>query len=458
MVHRGIAILPLCIGLLVQNAAGQGQWDLFWENVQLRACVTEGPESQYAFSGRLILKPQKLLGLEWKDQRTPEGWMTVSTTWRKSSQEAIERLELEGGIQGDITAKLKCSHDPWILPDTACSTINVKASQDVPFPLPWPNIYATRQRPLTSGQVEIPLASNASNPEPGEIAISSIVCNQGGQPPPPPPPGKKTVRRELLMGNIEGVRAPGSVINPGRISGNVGRGSLGGSRTIDRGSLQTIQRPGTREGAAVSVPVFRSPGGAKTSEGGETTPAPRALGADEMRVIAQALGAPEPGSLYARLTPSSPEVPGKGALVFVKADVVEGGEDYALFENNEAFSNPNLTEAETGVEGYFVLWLRSPPNRRYLIDCAVSGKYWHLNSLQGPEFRVAGPDGIHVFDFRQAFDAGGYHLTFGLEAGSAGWFPFQVSTLPAGMAQGAIGGSGPQNTEWRLHSCEATNL
>lgn len=182
--------------------------------------------------------------------------------------------------------------------------------------------------------------------------------------------------------------------------------------------------------------------------------------------MARALGAPEPGSLHARLTPSSPVVHGKGALVFVKADVVEGGVGFALFENRRVVTaEGEMSLADTYVEGYTALWLWSPADRRYLIDCAVAGAYWRKVRpgephafvpgfgdpeplFKAPRFRIAGPGSDREFDF-DYFEEEGYHLTFSLEAEEAGWFPFQISTLPPGELR---------NTEWRLHACQVTNL
>lgn len=188
------------------------------------------------------------------------------------------------------------------------------------------------------------------------------------------------------------------------------------------------------------VPVFRGPAADRRVE--DRVDPPPGLDPSQVGVILQTLGHPaEPGSLYVRVTPSQPDVPGKGALVFVEANLVEGGEGYAEFKN----------KTEPGpLEGYTVLWLYSPAGRSYLVDCAVSGMYWNLQAQQGPVFMVSGPGNtVQAFDYRAAYDLEGYHLVFSLVAGQAGWYPFGISTQPAGAEL---------YTTWKLFSCEAKNL
>lgn len=188
------------------------------------------------------------------------------------------------------------------------------------------------------------------------------------------------------------------------------------------------------------VPVFRGPVVASRVE--EQVDPPPALDQGQVSAILHALGQPpEPGSLYARVTPSQPSVPGKGALVFVDANLVEGGEGFAEFKN--------VTEP-VPLTGYAVLWLYSPAGRSYLIDCGVKGMYWNLQTQQGPVFTISGPGNtVQAFDYRATFSQAGYHLVFSLVADQAGWYPFAISTQPAGEEL---------YTTWKLFGCEAKNL
>jgi hypothetical protein len=154
-----------------------------------------------------------------------------------------------------------------------------------------------------------------------------------------------------------------------------------------------------------------------------------------------ALKPPQPGDLYARLTPKDPSINGKAALVFVGASVVDGGEsNYATW--NVLVADPTFGDVMT-MNGYLAVLVRSGiPGRRYLIDCAVSGYKddYGWGAVTGA-FYIVGPGGL-----KQAVESTGQtgqHLTFILEALDTQWNVFKI---------------GSNNTGWALHKCEVTNL
>jgi hypothetical protein len=81
------------------------------------------------------------------------------------------------------------------------------------------------------------------------------------------------------------------------------------------------------------------------------------------------------------------------------------------------------------VEGFFMLWLKSPASRKFLIDCVVGGS----------PFVVSGPAGSQIIQLNQQTG----DLIFALEAATAGWYSFQISGSEFG---------------WTFYSCEVTNL
>ena len=181
------------------------------------------------------------------------------------------------------------------------------------------------------------------------------------------------------------------------------------------------------------VPAFKGSGIARPSRTGQlVTSPPPALGAD---VLAKLIGR-EPGSVYARLTPSLPEVANRGALVFAHASLVEGGEGYAKWYMPPVTGSKfeKVTE-ERGKEEYLMLWLKSSADSKYLIDCFIGGPVPKI------PFRVIGLNTSETQTSTFAETKG--HLIFMLETTTAGWYGFRIS------------GSG---RDWTFYSCEVTNL
>jgi hypothetical protein len=209
-----------------------------------------------------------------------------------------------------------------------------------------------------------------------------------------------------------------------------------------------------------SVRVFKGNGLDRVTQG-RKPPAPQppeGLKASEFTGIAKILGKVEPGSTYISLSPSHPAVLNKGVLLFWGADLVETGENYG-FWGEESFKG--------GAKGSVDLWLASPANRQYLIDCTLSGyQYGKDDARMGPVFEVTGPDGnLQRFDFDKntvsgppdfsAFDLfksgnAGAHLVFALTAATKGWYGFAITPL------GTL--HGPTLAQWAFFSCEVKNL
>lgn len=211
-----------------------------------------------------------------------------------------------------------------------------------------------------------------------------------------------------------------------------------------------IRQPILQDGGTATVHVFeagdhRQPEtvpyeGKPPGENPKSAPAPLtesqwgAIGT----AVGKALAAPDPGSLYARLTPSSAGVSGKGALVFVDPDMVEGGQGYAEFSANQ-FAPP---------KGFVVLWIWSPAARSYLVDCAVKGMTFNWSQGFGPRFHVNGPGATLTFDFTNDYSDDGYHLVWQLNVTSPGWTSFALFvSLPEEML-----------IWWKLHSCDIRHL
>jgi hypothetical protein len=190
----------------------------------------------------------------------------------------------------------------------------------------------------------------------------------------------------------------------------------------------------TQSEAGRKVPAFKGSGLVRRlPKGPPPPPPPPAL---SVGLITKLIGG-EPGSLYAKLTPSQPIATNRGALVFVNADLVEGGEGYAQWHS--------LASGVTPLESYLALWLNSSAGRKYLIDCAVRSGISLKGVIPGAEhkptpFKVIGPDGSSQ-TFQLPDNEG--HLIFTLGATKAGWYGFQI-----------IGGG----LTWTFYSCEVTNL
>ncbi len=223
--------------------------------------------------------------------------------------------------------------------------------------------------------------------------------------------------------------------------------------------------PGLRAegtGLPVDVQMFHGPGLPRPEPQGpqpegsdeDGIAVPRPLDATRVGQIRAALGSPEPGSLYVRLTPSQPDVAGKAAFVFVYPAVVEGGQGYVYFEKKLPTSPSETGKAPPG---WVVLWITSLQDRRYLIDCALSGQSLYggsMSPIRGPLLVLTGPDSTaQIFDFTSKTPSNGlgdgFHLVFGLEAGRTGWYPFTITgPIPPGA----------RRQIWELHACEVTNL
>jgi hypothetical protein len=189
---------------------------------------------------------------------------------------------------------------------------------------------------------------------------------------------------------------------------------------------QRGEREKTQAETVVPVKIFKGRGVARVPES-RTSNSPRKLNQVEIKDLYKKLGKPAPGSLYVILTPSQPTVANRGALVFVKADIVEGGKNYAVWRPDE--------KASPGQRGSLSLWLWSTANRRYLIDCTVDEDAPLTNPRS---WSVVGPDGV-----TQTWNSYVPHLVFTLDATTSGWYGFSITGI---------------NRWWLFYSCEVTNL
>lgn len=180
-----------------------------------------------------------------------------------------------------------------------------------------------------------------------------------------------------------------------------------------------------------NIHVFKGGGGDRSTQGRKPPRAPRVLNQLDLKTLAGLVGS-EPGTVYAKLTPQAPSVTNRGALVFVSAKIVEGGENYATWGPPSSI-------------GGLALWLRPSTGKKYLIDCAVE------SPSQGAHFSVQGPTGTAPMQV----DAipGGQHLTFVLDATDNKWQQFQIN---GGGSKTRIGFS--TDVDWTFYSCEVTNL
>ena len=182
-----------------------------------------------------------------------------------------------------------------------------------------------------------------------------------------------------------------------------------------------------------AIHVFRGGGGVRPTA---PSPAPGILNAAALKTLAGQVGS-TPGTVYVKLTPQSPSVTNRGALVFDSPKLVEGGQNYAIWGAGEA--------PVGGSKGALWLWLRPSTGKKYLIDCAVR------STSPQAKFTVTGPAGTAPMKV-DAIPAG-QHLTFVLDATDNNWVSFQISGV--GAPKQVIGSS---PVEWTFHSCEVTNL
>lgn len=200
------------------------------------------------------------------------------------------------------------------------------------------------------------------------------------------------------------------------------------------------------------IPVFKGAGAERSTLGVKPPPAATSLNALDLKKLVGS----EPGTVFVTLSPRDPSAVNRGALVFVTPTLVEGGENYAIWGKPSSgkpklYSQTELDKfkqdmieaklaqggkssgppaVQPGPEGSVMLWLRSAANRKFLIDCVVGGS----------PFLVSGPASSQAIQLNQATG----HLIFALDAATAGWYSFQISS---GNEFG-----------WAFYSCEVTNL
>ena len=184
-----------------------------------------------------------------------------------------------------------------------------------------------------------------------------------------------------------------------------------------------------------AIHVFRGGGGARSTA---ASPGPGMLNPATLKILAGQVGS-TPGTLYVKLTPQSPSVTNRGALVFDSPKLVEGGQNYAIWGSQAPPAG--------GSKGSLWLGLRPAAGKKYLIDCAVRS-----DSPQA-SFAVTGPAG--TASMKVVAVPGGQHLTFVLDATDNNWVPFQISGTGV---PGNFGGMTSSPVEWTLYSCEVTNL
>ena len=188
-----------------------------------------------------------------------------------------------------------------------------------------------------------------------------------------------------------------------------------------------------RSTARDAVHVFKGSGGVRPTTAGS---GPGMLNAATLKILAGQVGS-TPGTVYVKLTPQSPSVTNRGALVFDSAKLVEGGQSYATWGPGDF----------GGSVGALWLWLRPSAGKKYLIDCAVR------SASPQARFWVTGPAGTAPM-MVDAIPAG-QHLTFVLDATDNNWVSFQISGVGAA---GQLKGLTSSRVEWTFYSCEVTNL
>jgi len=184
-----------------------------------------------------------------------------------------------------------------------------------------------------------------------------------------------------------------------------------------------------------AIHVFRGGGAVRATT---PNPGPGMLNAATLKILAGQVGS-TPGTVFVKLTPQSPSVSNRGALVFDSPKLVEGGQSYAMWGAGAAPFG--------GSVGSLWLWLRPSAGKKYLIDCAVR------SASPQARFAVTGPAGTAPMKV-EAIPAG-QHLTFVLDATDNNWVSFQISGIGA---PGHFGGMTSSPVEWTLYSCEVTNL
>jgi len=229
-------------GLFVSANAFADNWDLSWNNIQLKAAsgVPNNTEHQYVLTGALSMS--EVCGGFRKFCGEPfDGWATITGKWDGHSQDVTENIMIEGDIVGSVSTHFKCNADPWIDHSTTCVKLSVAANQSVPASpgINWDSVYTQLMKPITSSRVSLVQAQ----------AMSTAQANN--QPPPPPPPPQKkplviknaavakthiqNIQKQLgftpdpeppstfNMGEIKNIdplqEQQGKVINPGEIRG-----------------------------------------------------------------------------------------------------------------------------------------------------------------------------------------------------------------------------------------------
>jgi hypothetical protein len=203
--------------------------------------------------------------------------------------------------------------------------------------------------------------------------------------------------------------------------------------------MPSLQRANGGTGRS-GLQVFKG-GGGELSAGRKSGPPP--LTALDVKTLAGMVGS-QPGTVFAKLTPHTPSIGNKAALVFVDPKLVESGADYAVW-------GPPQTEVNAvGADGSLVLWLKPWAGHKYLIDCAV------LSASPHARFVVTGPQGSAPMEVGAI--SSGQHLTFVLDAIDSKWVSFRISGTGQ---QGSVAGMSTffvSPVEWTFYSCEITNL
>ena len=157
-------------------------------------------------------------------------------------------------------------------------------------------------------------------------------------------------------------------------------------------------------------------------------PATTPLTLAEKKLILKRLGLPPaPGSNYVTLTPTTPSVANRGALVFVNLQTVECGEGWARCSVLEGIDQAGVVN----------IWLRSGAGRKYLVDATL----WEMGVPHDQDLALTMvlPDDQRIH-LKQGTTA--QHLVAALDAVTEGWYRFQVFGV----------------NQWRFYSCEVTNL
>ena len=149
----------------------------------------------------------------------------------------------------------------------------------------------------------------------------------------------------------------------------------------------------------------------------DIAPAPRPLSRAQLAAAIRAAGLQAtPGTRYFQVSPGSPFAANRGAIVFIKAAVVDGSANRAELwpATNRLGDLPDNPSFE--MNSLLALWIKAEAaGRRYIVDCSVK-------VFEGGRIRAVGP-GVAV---TQTMPREPSHFTFAVQAQDAQWHGYNL--------------------------------